>query len=211
MRVNKSALMVLVSVSTIGALTACNTSSDQAEPAVTTSTATVFVEEPAATHDEAANLIAEATQPDPEPACGQLDANQALQENISQVPTTDQFAQQAPGAPGVPWDTNYPGVDTFDPCADLAAITVGIENGTGSSPYQIMLFHRGDYLGTATKKAHGFSPTVTRVDDSTLEVTWHYALPGESNAARSGEAVATFTWNSELEKVDMNGEEPPAS
>ena len=108
------------------------------------------------------------------------------------------------------WTRGYPELEDYDPCAALSAIVMSIEGGTSSSPYQIMLFNRGEYLGVTTKEAHAFHPTVERIDDATLSVTWHYPVNNEVNAMRSGESTATFTWVEALQKVQMAGNEPPA-
>jgi hypothetical protein len=99
--------------------------------------------------------------------------------------------------------------ETFDPCAELSSITVTVEGGTVSSPSHIMLFHHGDYLGTASSEAYGFWPSTERLDDGSIQVTYTYPLPDESNAAASGRAVSVFTWNDSTQGVDHTGEFPP--
>ena len=47
----------------------------------------------------------------------------------------------------------------FDACTMLSWITLSVEGATGSSPVQIMPFHYGEYIGTATEKAYGFEWT----------------------------------------------------
>ena len=111
----------------------------------------------------------------------------------------------------------YPGLDrpwrpfdsNFDPCADLSWITVTLEGATASSPYHILLFHNGEYLGTATAKAYGFSPKVNRVDDSEIAVTYRWPKEGEGNAAASGTTQAGFRWDEGAQKVVMSGDVPP--
>ena len=130
--------------------------------------------------------------------CGTASANQAVRENISQVKPSHWD-----------WTADYADTDGYDPCAALSWITVTINGATGSSPYQIMLFHYGEYLGTGTSDAYGFMPTVTRASDSAINVVYHYPLPGESNANRSGEAHASFRWSEAENRVIMSGEVPP--
>ena len=111
----------------------------------------------------------------------------------------------------------YPGLDrpwrpfdsNFDPCADLSWITVTLEGATASSPYHILLFHNGEYLGTATAKAYGFSPKVSRVDDSEIAVTYRWPKEGEDNAEASGTTQAGFRWDEGAQKVVMSGDVPP--
>lgn len=111
----------------------------------------------------------------------------------------------------------YPGLDSpwrpfdsnFDPCAALSWITVTLEGATASSPYHILLFHNGEYLGTATAKAYGFSPKVSRVDDSEIAVTYRWPKEGEGNAEASGTTQAGFRWDEDAQKVVMSGDVPP--
>lgn len=114
-----------------------------------------------------------------------------------------------PNSGGYPWAPESAETDGYDPCADLSWIILPIEGGTASSPYQIMLFHNGSYLGTATSDDYGFYPDISRVDDATVSVTWHWPKDGESNVGRSGESTAQFTWDESTQSVQMNGEVPP--
>lgn len=111
----------------------------------------------------------------------------------------------------------YPGLDrpwrpfasNYDPCASLSWITVTLEGATASSPYHILLFHNGEYLGTATAKAYGFSPRINRVDDSEIAVTYRWPKEGEGNADASGTTQAGFRWDEGAQKVVMSGDVPP--
>lgn len=114
-----------------------------------------------------------------------------------------------PNSAGYPWAPESAETDGYDPCADLSWIILPIEGGTASSPYQIILFHNGSYLGTATSDAYGFYPDISRVDDATISVTWHWPKDGESNAGLSGESTSQFTWDESSESVVMTGEVPP--
>jgi hypothetical protein len=49
----------------------------------------------------------------------------------------------------VPWDPN-PDDGNFDPCATLSTALVTVQGATGGSPEQALLFHDGEYVGTAT-------------------------------------------------------------
>ncbi len=97
----------------------------------------------------------------------------------------------------------------FDPCAELSWQTISIERGTSSSPYHIMLFHKGEYLGTATAEPYGFFPTVEQVSGNEIAVTYHWPREGESNAGRTGETHAGFRWDEDQQKVIMSGDVPP--
>lgn len=109
------------------------------------------------------------------------------------------------------WEWHSNGADTslYDPCADLSAIAVSVQYATGSSPWMIMLFHHGQYLGTATQQPVGMGQLMERRADGVIEVAYLYPKPGESNAERSGRAVSTFTWDESAQKVVMAGDLPP--
>lgn len=81
------------------------------------------------------------------PECGDQSAKEAFKSNVDAVPVFDE------GGPVLQWNRNWneSAGGNYDPCADLSFITVGIEMPTVSSPSQLMLFHRGEYLGVATK------------------------------------------------------------
>ena len=147
------------------------------------------------------NVVMDDEQPAPEAdttsSCGAADAQTAFSEGISQV---------------APWGTiGWELFDSsgYDPCASLSWETLMIEGGTSSSPFHIMLFNHGEYLGTATAKPYGFAPTIERVSDSEIAVTYHWPREGEGNANRSGTTDAGFRWDEGQQKVIMSGDVPP--
>lgn len=149
------------------------------------------------------NVVMDDEQPSPEAdttsSCGSADAQTAFSEGVSQV---------------APWGTiGWELFDSsgYDPCASLSWETLMIEGGTSSSPFHIMLFNHGEYLGTATAKPYGFAPTIERVSDSEIAVTYHWLREGEGNANRSGTTDAGFRWDEGQQKVIMSGDVPPTS
>lgn len=149
------------------------------------------------------NVVMDDEQPSPEAdttsSCGAADAQTAFSEGVSQV---------------APWGTiGWELFDSsgYDPCASLSWETLMIEGGTSSSPFHIMLFNHGEYLGTATAKPYGFAPTIERVSDSEIAVTYHWLREGEGNANRSGTTDAGFRWDEGQQKVIMSGDVPPTS
>lgn len=149
------------------------------------------------------NVMMDDEQPSPEAgttsSCGAADAQAAFSEGVSQV---------------APWGTiGWQLFDSsgYDPCASLSWETLMIEGGTSSSPFHIMLFNHGEYLGTATAKPYGFAPTIERVSDSEIAVTYHWPREGEGNANRSGTTDAGFRWDEGQQKVIMSGDVPPTS
>ena len=103
----------------------------------------------------------------------------------------------------------------YDPCAELS----WIDAIPGSSPsdccissmaHNILLFHRGKFIGTATYEPYSFSPMITRTSDSSISVTYRYVKGDESSASASGRTTAEFSWSSSQNKVVMTGEVPPS-
>ncbi|BDZ48509.1 hypothetical protein GCM10025867_07500 [Frondihabitans sucicola] len=107
------------------------------------------------------------------------------------------------------WDAAHADYSGYEPCAALSWSVVTIEGSTPSSPYAILLFHDGEYLGTATSVPYGFSPVIARGSDDAISVTYRYAQGTDSNADPSGRATATYRWNAATGRVDMRGSTPP--
>jgi hypothetical protein len=142
--------------------------------------------------DGAAATLGPAGSP---PACGVDPAAAAITDAIGGVP---------PAFDGFPGWT-YGGVSNFDPCAPLSYARLDTEGGTGSSPAQVMLFHEGEYAGTATECALPFT-TVTGTSTDSVTVEYRWPLPGEPNAAPSGVATVIYRWAGDA--VQMDGELP---
>lgn len=134
----------------------------------------------------------------PASKCSDLTAAQAYDQAIAKVPTTN----------GWNWDKASAELGGYDRCLPLSAITVTIESATSSSPYQTLMFHGGEYVGTATDQAYGFRPELRRVDDKTIEITFSFPKANESNVSRSGKAVSKFTWDDAARKVIRTGDLP---
>ncbi|RRJ87908.1 LppP/LprE family lipoprotein [Gulosibacter macacae] len=135
-------------------------------------------------------------------ACGTMSGEDALYTNLHKLPPAVE------GRSDIHWDPTWADIN-YDACADLSWITVPIEGGTASSPHQIMLFHKGEYLGTGSYVSFGFWPEVTRVNDATLKTVYKWPRAGESNAGASGRSTSYYTWDASLEKVVHSGEFPP--
>ena len=78
------------------------------------------------------------------------------------------------------WWASAPLESNYDPCADSSTVSVMIEGGTGSSPIQAPMFHRGTFLGTGTWTAYGF----TSLDESGQAVTPSSCAIGGARTAR---------------------------
>jgi hypothetical protein len=101
-----------------------------------------------------------------------------------------------------PIDSNY------SPCADLSAILVMIDRGTGSSPVQALMFHRGTYLGTGTSKAYGFT-FLDAAESTDTTVVLDYRTPGECNACAPA-AVTKVRYQWQGDHVEMLDPPPPS-
>ncbi|APA97554.1 LppP/LprE family lipoprotein [Nocardia seriolae] len=66
-------------------------------------------------------------------------------------------------------------------CSGLSAALITVEGATGSSPMQVLLFHRGGYIGTAEPTWNAFiSPDPTHATDDSVGL--RYKIPGSCNA-----------------------------
>jgi hypothetical protein len=105
------------------------------------------------------------------------------------------------------WNDNPPALrGTYNRCSTLSVVVVTIQGATASSPEHALLFHRGDYVGTATPKAQAFTTVDTRAGtDDTVVLT--YKTPGSCNACPDGTyTTVSFHWNGS--GVDTQGRPP---
>jgi hypothetical protein len=100
-----------------------------------------------------------------------------------------------------PLESNY------DPCADLSTVLVMIEGGTGSSPIQALMFHRGTFLGTGTWNAYGFT-SLDKAASTGDTVVLRYRS-GQSCTACDDGIVTTVRYHWDGTKVDMLDPPPP--
>ncbi len=129
-------------------------------------------------------------------SCGQ-DGNDALADALAMLPPEPKTGRE--------WDP-VPIGSNFDACADLSAIMVGVEGGTGSSPVQALMFHRGEYLGTGTAEAYGFTELdlAASTDDT---VVLNYATGQSCNACDDGVVTSVrFQWDGQ--SIKMLGNPP---
>lgn len=123
----------------------------------------------------------------------------------------DEMALPLPDRTDVGWAVELAETDDYDPCAALSWAVVTARGATVSSPSAVVLFHYGEFVGTATEQSFGWAPMVERVDDATIEVTFRWAGPGESNAEASQTATSTLTWDDEAGAVVRTGDVPDYS
>ncbi|BDA63826.1 LppP/LprE family lipoprotein [Actinomyces capricornis] len=137
-------------------------------------------------------------------SCSGLSGQEALQTWGGQV------APAKDDDPKWQWDLEAADTSTYDECAALSWVVLGIHGPTGSSPYQIMLFHQGQYIGVTSDQAFAFAPQVARIDDGSIEVTYTWTREGETTASASGRSVSVFTWDEASGGVVHSGEWPPS-
>jgi hypothetical protein len=131
------------------------------------------------------------------PDCGPAHAT-ALRSALAQLPSEP--------STGADWEST-PLYSNYNPCADLSTILVMIERGTGSSPMQALMFHRGEYLGTGTSQAYGFTSLnyAASTDDT---VVLNYKVPGECNACPPA-AIHSVRYHWQGDRVVMLDPPPP--
>ncbi|BBZ03855.1 hypothetical protein MCHIJ_32920 [Mycolicibacterium chitae] len=120
------------------------------------------------------------------------------------APQISKAVATLPPYPGTdwPWSSDPSTIQgNFDPCATLSTALVTVERATGSSPTTALIFHHGQYLGTATSKAYGFtSLNGARTTDDT--VVLNYKTPGACNACPPA-AVHTVRYQWQGDHVAM--------
>jgi len=194
MRLTRTAL-ILTTATLAALLTGCS-GADGADGSAATPTVTETVTAPPSD-------AASTPTPTPTPTCGPTSGAEAAAAGIAALPLPA-------GLEDAKWDAANADYSGYDACAPLSWSVVEPEFATAGSPYAILLFHEGRYLGTATAEQYAFEPTIERRSESAVTVTYKFAKAGEPNAARSGRTTATFTWNDETGRVDMTGDTPPA-
>ena len=148
---------------------------------------------------EASEEATPTPSPSPTRECSDKSGSEALSTWMPQVPTYNDWA----------WSTAYADTSTYDSCASLSWIVLPIDDGTASSPHQIILFRHGEYIGVTSDQMIGFFPEVERLDDETIQVTYKWPRDGESTAGASGRSVSVFTWDAITRAVVHSGEWPP--
>lgn len=142
------------------------------------------------------------TTPTAEASCGPVSPLPAVQAAAARLPLPA-------GLSTAQWDVGNADVSGYAPCAALSSVVLGLAYATASSPYAVLLFHDGSYLGTATAVQYPFFPTVTRVASDEIRVTYVFPQGNDSDANPTGRATADFQWSVTQAKVLMTGTTPP--
>ncbi|ROQ38703.1 LppP/LprE lipoprotein [Frondihabitans sp. PhB188] len=187
MRSTTAPALLLAGAGLVAALSGCTSTTPGSAP---TATVTTTATPPPPTEGTATST------------CGPSDARDAAAAPIAALPVPE-------GLSGETWDASGADYSGYDACAALSWSVATFARATSSSPYAILLFHDGSYLGTATSTSYAFSPNVAREADDRLSVTYRYAKGSDSNADPTGRTTATLTWNASTQKVDFSGTTPP--
>lgn len=122
-------------------------------------------------------------------SCGERPDDPRIAAAIAQVPSAFASGSMA----SHPWMGTA--LETsFDPCAALSSATITVEGATGSSPMQVLLFHRGEYLGTTSDCAPGFQ-LVEQLDGDTVAVTYQWPKEGQPNAGEKWSETVEYSWS----------------
>lgn len=139
-----------------------------------------------------ADAGAAAERPDPTPGRGAADAGGPDRPDCSPLTGAEAAAKWLPGVtPRMDWAEPDPA--TYDPCLPLSWLHLTQRGANSRMAEHAMLFHRGEYLGTATADTLNGMSTITRIDDSTIEI----AQPRANRVDR-------FRWDEAAGRVLMN-------
>ena len=128
--------------------------------------------------------VAGPTTAAPAGPCGP-DETTAIRGAIAQLHPDKKTGRQWSSAPE---DSNY------DPCADLSAVVVTVQDGTASAPDQALMFHRGEFVGTATPKAYPFTQleNPASTDDTVVLI---YRTDQSCNSCEDGTlTIVGYAW-----------------
>ncbi len=139
----------------------------------------------------------------PEQACGSSNVNQVVAQHIVEVP--EMFAESGTATS---WTVDSTASESYDACLDLSWVILPLSRGTGSSPYQIMLFHQGQYIGTPSLVSFGFYPIINRISDDAIEVGYKWPVGNQSNAEAQVQTVMTYRYNPNTGGVTATGRWP---
>jgi hypothetical protein len=159
---------------------------------------------PQSAHEQSDEVTPESQASD-SASCATTSGAEALEEAISKVP---------PPFPNMPldeenqWSRNIP-TDTYDPCAALSWIGLEIDRASLSSPYQVVFFHNGVYVGRAVNTEFGFPPQVTQINGTTIEIGFSWPEDDEPNAMATVRATSTYSLDETTGRIIREGELPP--
>ena len=141
--------------------------------------------------DNAAESVA---SPIPQAASG-ADVRSGPCLDLDSAMVSDAFATLGNAPGGDPWVPGTASDAAGEDCPALLWATAETPMGTVSSPTQVLFFHDGTYLGTATAESFAYTDVVGSTDAS---VSVQYRWLGEQDAnccPSGGPAVITYSWD----------------
>ncbi|QFQ02013.1 hypothetical protein CUROG_03150 [Corynebacterium urogenitale] len=133
--------------------------------------------------------------------CGVNTQATEIYDHISDVPDNGLFE-------GNEW--KYDGQSNYDPCVDLSYASLYQEGTHASTPSQLMLFHRGEYLGVGSDQL--LNPIkFLEVTDSSIKIRykdWKAWSEAGASFAESPNYYTDITYRWDGEKVQMLGHVP---
>jgi LppP/LprE lipoprotein len=124
------------------------------------------------------------------------------------APEIQAAIDSVPPVPQRPWEHNPRTFEgNYNPCATLSTALITIQAATRSSPQQALLFHDGNYVGTATSKAYGLvSLNTARTTDDTVALNYkdYNTSPADANPT-----IVTVRYQWQGDRVAMLDPPPP--
>lgn len=145
-------------------------------------------------------------------SCGDKSVREAVAASIGKVPEyfpSDNFSSLH-NNPGSSWISEEENGGGYDPCADLSWVVLHTDGHSVAIPYQIMFFHKGEYIGTPAKVSFPIHPQIERKADDSVSVGYRWSEGTQSLAEAPVRAVSTFTYDPATGGVSHGGEWPSA-
>lgn len=106
------------------------------------------------------------------------------------------------------WDFAAADTSTYDPCAPASWIVIPTTTPGEGTPYEIALFHNGEFVDTALARPYVNEPQVSLGDENTVDVEYYWYV-GEGENKTEIPVDAQFVWNAETSQFDHEGKMPP--
>ncbi|OBK28466.1 hypothetical protein A5634_20525 [Mycobacterium asiaticum] len=133
--------------------------------------------------------------------CGP-DLQAALSAALGQVPPDRKTGKQ--------WD-RAPQAANYDPCADLSAVVLTVQDATPSSPDVALMFHRGAFVGTATPNAYPFTELEGPASTNDIVVLTYRTRQSCSTCFDGTLTTVGFQWKDDkVQMLDWPPESPDA-
>ncbi|QRV01894.1 LppP/LprE family lipoprotein [Arcanobacterium phocisimile] len=136
--------------------------------------------------------------------CVEISGDEALQKAATEI---------APAWEGLEtdstknWDFSAADTSTFDSCKAISWITIPTGDADENSPYDVALFHNGEFVRSAEARPYLSKPEVSRVSDKEIQIDRVWYLDDEHTMPKK--AVATYVWNDDNSRIKRTGSLPP--